>query len=216
MSIVLRIVTSGLCILVLAGSAWAGLINANFETGDLTGWTVTLTPNGATAVQDAALFDIDGSGPIETSYAARFCAGKAVFLGENGGIELTQTLHLVAGTTYRLYYDFAVANVNTNPAIGSIDGCGIFDLIVDGQSLAHYEVGELLTGESAYGALSANFIPNLSGEYTIGARITRAWRPPNPYMGQLPLFQYVDNFYVPEPASLTLLALGALASLRRR
>ena len=175
-----------------------------------------MTPNGATLIQDAELFDIDGSGPIETSYAARFCAGKAVFTGVNGGIELTQTLYLVAGTTYRMHYDFAVANVNANPAVGSIDACGIFDLIVDGQSLAHFEVGELLTGESAYGALNANFIPDVSGDYTVGARITRAYRPPNPYMGQIALFQYVDNFYVPEPTSLTLLVLGALASLRRR
>ena len=202
--------------IALASAANAELINGDFETGDLTGWNVTMTSNGQTLIQGAAMFDIDGSGPIETSYAAQFCVGKVEFSGSNGGIEMTQTMFLTAGTEYRLHYDYAAANVDANPTHYSIDGCGIYDLIVDGNSVAHGEIGELLTGETGYGALNALFVPSVSGDYTIGARITRAWKPPAPYGSQFALFQYVDNFYVPEPAALALFGLGALWCLRRR
>lgn len=216
MSRYLKLSMSSLFVLALTSSAWAGLINGNFETGDLTGWTVALTPNGANLVQDAVQFDIDGPGPIATSYAARFSVGKAVFSGANGGIEMTQSMALVAGTTYRMHFDFGVTNVDANPSHGSIDACGIFDLIVNGESVAHYAVGELMSWESAYGAVNANYTPSVSGDYTIGARITREYRPSPLYGGQYTLLQYVDNFYVPEPASLALIGLGALVALRRR
>ncbi len=205
---------AGLCALALTCTASAGLINGNFEAGDLSGWTVTPTTNGQTLVQTVGMFDIDGPGPIVASYAGKFSVGKLVFAGVTAGIELTQTVQLTAGTSYRLHFDYAVANVDVNPNTSSIDECGIFDLIVNGVSLANGAVGELLDGETAYGALSATYVPTTSGDYTFGARIMRAWKPPI-YMGQPQLFQYVDNFFVPEPASLVLAGLGALL-LRRR
>ena len=205
---------AALLALALTSTASASLVNGGFETGDLTGWTVALTPNGQTAVQTVDMFDIDGPGPIATSYAAKFCVGKAVSSGAPGGIELTQTVFLEAGTAYRLHFDYAAANVDTNPTHYSIDPCGTFDLIVNGISQAHGEIGELLNGESAYGALSANYTPATSGDFVLGARITRPYRPPV-YGGQPVLFQYVDNFYVPEPGALGLIGLAALW-LRRR
>lgn len=205
---------AGLLALALTSVASADWINGNFETGDFTGWTTATTSNGQTLIQAVAPIDIDGPGPIASSYAAQFSVGKLVTAGAPGGIELTQTVFLSTGETYRLHFDYAVTNVDTNPTHYSIDECGIFDLIVNGNSVAHGEVGELLTGESAYGALNALFVPSAAGDYTIGVRITRAWKPPQPYGGQLPLFQYVDNFLVPEPASLALLCLALV--MRRR
>jgi hypothetical protein len=204
----------GLCGLALTCTASAGLVNGDFEVGNLSGWTVTPTTNGTTLVQTAAMFDIDGPGPIVPSYAGKFSVGKLVSSGPTAGIELTQTVSLTAGTLYRLHFDYAAANANTNPSVGSEDPGGYFDLIVNGQSLANGQIGELQQDEVQYGAVNAVYTPTTSGSYTFGARITRPYKAPV-YLSQPQLFQYVDNFFVPEPATFVLAGLGALL-LRRR
>lgn len=66
------------CALVVsvAASASAGVLNGNFETGDLSNWTISFTPGGTSAVMNAEQFDIDGPGPLGTSFAARFSVGR--------------------------------------------------------------------------------------------------------------------------------------------
>jgi len=57
------------------------LLNGDFETGDLTGWTTFLTPNGSigstNGVPDVVPFDVTGGGT--PSDAAQFEVGELAF-----------------------------------------------------------------------------------------------------------------------------------------
>jgi hypothetical protein len=195
-------------------AAGQGFVNAGFETGDFTGWTLNLTANGTSPVQAVTPFDIDGGGPLPTSLAGTFTVGRVEASGV-GGIELTQVMNLIGGTPYQLHYDWAVANTDgdTNHS-GNAEG-GVFDIIVNGTSIAEAACGSIPIMSNVYGTLSGMFTPASSGAYTIGARITRPYTVPY-WNGEPCLTQYVDNFTpVPEPAALALLGLAALV-LRRR
>ena len=60
----IRILVTVLAAVVgVAASAQAGLINAGFETGDLSGWTTYTTANGVLGGPvDVIPFDVDGDG----------------------------------------------------------------------------------------------------------------------------------------------------------
>ncbi|MEZ6232633.1 MAG: GC-type dockerin domain-anchored protein [Phycisphaerales bacterium] len=176
---------------VVAGCATASLAqftNGDFETGDFSGWNVAFTiPNGNASYQNVELFDIDGPGPLGTNFAARFSVGRLVFAnGGDEGIEMTQTLNLTAGTAYTL--DADIAAINTN-ATGSNSQGGIFDLIVDGVSIANFAVGDLgasaTQGPEFFGHLTGTF--TASGTHTVGISIRRPFTAPGN------LRQSVDN-----------------------
>jgi len=195
-------------LLCLAVAAQADVItNGGFETGDFTGWTVRPTANGQTTVQDVIMYDIDGSGPYGESLAARFCVGEVNHYSQWEGIELVQDVSLVGGTEYT--FDADVSAWSQNP-YNNYDG-GKFELILDGAVLDTWNAGYIEINQKLYGHVSGTYTPGASGPYEIGMRITRPWTPPT-Y-----IYQLVDNFTgIPEPATLTLLALGGLTALRRR
>jgi hypothetical protein len=160
--------------------------NGNFETADLSGWSVVNTANGVGAPGSATMYDIDGSGPLGSSYAATFQVGQASFsVGDQEGVELTQMLTLTAGTTYTVDLDWSAFRATpTQNAEG-----GIFSVIVNGTIQGQAEVGNIAGPfpNPANGHLTAHFTAAASGPAAVGIRITR------PYLSPGDLSQYVDN-----------------------
>ena len=187
--------------------------NGDFETGDLTGWTVRLTPNGQTSVQDVVLYDIDGAGPRGISQAARFDVSQVVFQdGVPAGIDLVQTVSLRGGQEYGLSADLSVLRpVPVTNLFG-----GRFELVVNDLVLDVYDPGDITGLVPEFGSVAARFTPASDGAFEVGLRITR------PAEAAL-IFQFVDNVElspVPEPATLLLLGITAaglgLARWRQR
>jgi hypothetical protein len=184
--------------------------NPGFETGDLTGWTITHTDNGQTLWQNVDVIDIDGGGPHGDSYAGDFCVGKIDYYGPNGGINLTQMLNLQVGTQYTIEYDYAIYMEYTPDWDGNANA-GNFSIVVNGNELAYQYNGYIEKDTWIYGHISATYTPGSTGAYDVGARIVRE------YLSSDLLHQYVDNFYItPAPGALALLGLAGLIGRRRR
>jgi hypothetical protein len=204
-------ITLSLAVMAALATASFGqnFVNGGFETGDLTGWTITPTANGQTTTQTVATIDIDGPGSLGPSLAGKFSVGQVNFQsGQQAGIELTQALTLTSGQTYTFSFNWAaiVTGVGQSNAQG-----GVFSLIVNGNVLATGAAGSTSDTIPKYGFLTANFTAGSSGAHIVGARITRPFTVPGS------LNQYVDNFTaVPEPATMLALGMGAVALLRRR
>src|SRR5688500_3102844 len=185
--------------------------NGDFETGNLSGWTITATSNGQTLVQDVIPFDIDFGGALGVSQVARFQVGQVVFTsGVPAGIEITQMVNLSAATAYTISFNAAAYRETTqNNAEG-----GMCDLIVDGVSLASWGAGATNSASTNSCFGTASFVSGGAGAYSIGARIQR------PFIPAGSLFQVVDNFgiVVPEPGTFVALGLGVvrLVAARRR
>jgi hypothetical protein len=202
-------------------TAVADFVNGSFETGNLSGWTISTTPNGVTLAQTVVLWDIDFAGPRPTSFAGQFAVGQLVAqFGVPEGIELTQNLNLISGETYTIGFDWSAHRDDPN-AGNNFEG-GIFDMIVNGNSIANAAAGSTGPSTPRWGSMSADFTATLTGAHTIGARITRPFRVPPNGMVPASLFQSVDNFVltpaIPEPSTCWILGWFAAAGLimRRR
>ncbi|HMO13277.1 MAG TPA: PEP-CTERM sorting domain-containing protein [Pirellulaceae bacterium] len=195
----------------VTGLAQADFVNGGFESGDFTGWTITPTANGQTNVQTVVLWDIDWGGPLPPSLVGRFQVGQQVFQsGVPAGIELTQSLVLSAGVEYTFSFDWSAHRATT--ASANTQG-GIFDLIVNGNVLASAAAGPTSSTTQNFGNISVAFTPLVSGNYDVGARITR------PFTVPADLFQSVDNFSataIPEPTHTLIFGLVCLALNVRR
>jgi hypothetical protein len=198
-------------VLAIAGAGFS-FVNGDFETGNFAPWVITNTTNGQTLSQQIVMFDIDGPGPLSASLAARFQVGQVTFQsGVPAGIELTQSIALIAGLEYTFDMDWAAMRETTTT--GNAQG-GIFELIVDGTVLATGMAGSTSSTTPKYGHLTGVYTPALSQNYNVGVRITR------PFTVPADLYQLVDNFQmsvVPEPGTLLVLGAGlALLAKRRR
>lgn len=193
----------------LTGAAMAGpgFINGDFETGVLSPWVVTPTQNGRTLYQDVVSFDVTGTG---ASLAGHFGVGQVNFQsGVQEGVSVTQMLNLSAGTEYTFRFNWAAHNTGTG---GNAQG-GVFSLVINGQLFGTQAAGSIAAGQIIRGTITVLFTPGSSGQYDVGARITRPFTPPGT------LHQYIDNFTVdpiPAPGALALLGLAGLATRRRR
>jgi hypothetical protein len=162
--------------------------NGDFETGDLTGWTVTPTPNGSTLVQLAEVVDIDGEGPLLPSYAGKFQVGLQVYVPEQaGGVDVVQPLELSGGVEYTISFNWAAMRTGAGP---NGEG-GVFALIVNGAVVGQPQAaGETSPELPRYGFLQQSFTPSTSGQYQVCVRITR------PFLVAGLLYQFVDNLEI--------------------
>lgn len=192
-------------ILGTARPSQALLINGDFETGDLTGWSKFLVPSG-TPVTGSGVEAFDTNGDGSSSAAAVFQAGT-----NGGNAAITQSAAIEAGS-YRLSADLAVLTFSAN------DG-GTFELLFDGVVVDSWVLGRVGSYSTIRGALDASLLDVTAGTHEVMIRVTRGylWAASTPK-------QYVDNVAlepVPDPSvasmiSLGLMILSGLARRRRR
>ncbi|HMP80129.1 MAG TPA: PEP-CTERM sorting domain-containing protein [Pirellulaceae bacterium] len=192
----------------------ADFVNGDFETGDLTGWTITPTTNGQTLIQTVVQWDIDFSGPKTSSFVGRFQVGQVTFQsGVPAGIELTQNLNLLVGVPYTISFDWSAHRDTT---VSSNAQGGIFELIVNGNVIAFGAAGSTSSTTEKFGTVVGGYVPSFTGLHTVGVRISR------PFLPAGDVFQSVDNFAIsspiPEPGTgiAILVTLAGLMSRRRR
>lgn len=191
----------------LSASA-ATITNGDFETGDLSGWSVGSTANGETAYSGVDAFDTGGNG---ASDAASFRIGQIDFdPGVNEGITLSQTISIMSAGTYSFAAEVAVFGGRFTNLSG-----GIFELIVGGNVLDVFDAARVNSRSTERDLLEGE-VALAVGDVDLTIRIMR----PFIQTSDTPL-QYVDNVTispVPLPAGLPLLAfgLGSLALVRRK
>lgn len=157
--------------------------NGEFASG-FTGWTQRNTANGLGSPGSIVNFQTNQGQPA--SPAARYVVGQRVYyIGQAEGVELVQQPSLVSGGTYEITCDWAAVS---HPQYINGEG-GIFEILVDGQSIAYDRVGIIPSNTTVRGTLTVQFTAQRNGAHEIGARISRP-HTIDPYSPT----QYVDHF----------------------
>jgi hypothetical protein len=202
------IVAAAICLSGAEAKAVNLLVNGDFETGILTGWTTFVTSNGTNGdgLPDVAMFDTDNDG-IQ-SLSARFNVGQAVWEGDGSprrGGGIFQLVNLAAGS-YTLSANAAMIG-HTNA-----DG-GLVELLFDGSVLASHDFGTATGGVGEY-AFLVGVSSVAAGPHEVRFRITRAFE--SDLFEGTP-YQYIDKVtLIPEPSSaLPAVSIFALLASRR-
>jgi hypothetical protein len=192
---------------ILAGSAaQAQLINGNFATGDLTGWTLMDTPNGGTAVVQVVQFDTAGTGV--PTYSAEFEVGETSGgiggggLGQGAGI--FQNVALGAGEL-KISLNIAATSEGNNADAGT------FELLLNGDVVDSDAFGGISVGQIPRSTLSYSGTVT-AGTYQIGIDMFRGYGTEYPSTP----FQYLSDVQlsltpVPEPSAMVICGAGILA-----
>lgn len=186
----------------------AVISNADFETGDLSGWNVASYNGGTTDFSTVRSFDTDG---VDTSNAAAFRVG-APRVGTLGGITLSQDLNILTAGTYNFAVDVATAMPRIR---GSQLSAGVFEMLVNGTVVDTIDFGRINSSTVERGTLEGA-VRLSAGTNSFSLRLARSY-----FSGRGTPVHYVDNIdvaQVPLPAGLPvlLIGLGSLALVRRR
>lgn len=196
----------------MAETTPAQLINGNFETGDLTGWTLfntvgSNTPygleRGGTALAQAVSFDTVGTGV--PSYGAEFEVGETAGVVGGGGLGqgagIYQYVPLNAGQL-----NISVDIAATSP--GNNADAGTFELLLDGNLIASDALNSISVSQTFRSTLSYSGTV-AAGTHQIAIDMRRGY---GMGYGNTP-YQFLDNVVltgtaVPEPAETLFLFLG--------
>lgn len=198
--------------MLISTQSQAVLVNSDFETGTLEGWTVFTTANGTLGADYPAVTYFDTNNDGVDSLAATFNVGQLSIGGAPGGGGISQSVMMGAGS-YSLSADIAMVDVGGS---SNADG-GLFELLFDGTVVDSWDFGAATLNVPEYQMLSS-FDVTTAGMHEVAIRMTRN------YLSDVSVtpFQYIDNVNlisasVPEPSTVALLGLGLLGfSLSRR
>jgi hypothetical protein len=168
-------------LLVVAVAAAQPVVNGDFETGDLTGWTTFTTFNGTIGTPAVVSFDTTGTG---ASNAARFQVGTVVSLFVSAGGGIFQNVSTASGV-FDLSADIAAHNQSL---LDHLD-CGLFELLVDGAVVASHDFLDCAAMVTERATLSAAGLPLAAGPHEVRIRMTR----PAGVDPAISSLQYVDN-----------------------
>lgn len=158
------------------------IVNGDFETGDMSGWSTFVTANGGLGIgyPSVVSFDVSGNG---ASNAAKFKVGQIVFtagVSEGGGIYQPFTF---SGGEVAINMDIAVQADSANGT------AGLFELFVDGVLLDSFDFGDIVAATTERASLG------YSGELAAGVHELRVEMTRTARVGPTP-YQYLDNISV--------------------
>lgn len=193
--------SAALAVGFIAASATAQLVNGNFETGNLTGWTVFNDTNGATGPVSIVPFDITGSGT--TSNCAQFQVGTTVYVGGlgngygNGG-GISQSVNLAAGQL-TIFLDIAAYFPGTTNANGD---AGTFELVLDGNAVVTNSLGSINSLQTLRSTINYSTTV-IAGAHQIAIDMRRSWfSNSDTNAGALSPYQYLGNITISGSAVL--------------
>ncbi|WP_392478162.1 hypothetical protein [Nostoc sp. C110] len=194
------------------------LMNGDFETGDLTGWTTFTTPNGTLGPGFPNVISFDTNNDGISSNSARFRVGEVNFTNQYAGGGIFQNVNLSAGDLTISADIASVLEERTNASGGKVE------LLFDNIILDTYDFLDIDANIPEFSFLLSSLSNITAGTHEIRFLFTR----PALQDGRIQTpVQYIDNIVisgsatksVPETTSmLGLLAVGAvsLGSIMKR
>jgi len=191
------------------------IVNGNFASGNLSGWTVFNTSNGTngTGLPAVVSFNTTGGG---ASNSAQFEVGEVTIDDTPQGGGLSQMISVSTGGLY----SFSAA-IAAEGLVAINADAGTFSIIIDGSTVATDSLGTIAPSQIIRATLSGSDTLT-AGPHSFEIEITRVF-------GELDSgtpYEYVTNIAstvpssAPEPASLALLGFGlttmASLALKRR